>query len=164
MIRGEGLCLRPLDLDGDLPAMHAIFGDPDSATYLARAATKDASETRALLEGWSTAPQWAITEEGGEAMGRITLVPVRQAVAEIGVMVVPAFRGRGLARRAVRVLTAHALATGHIRVQADIDPANTPSVRTFEAAGYVFEGHLRNTWLTHTGPADTLMYAAIATP
>lgn len=164
MIRGAGVVLRPLDISRDLQAMHAILSDPESVTFLARAATRDPSETRALLEAWAGAPQWAITENGNQALGRITLVPVREAVADIGVMLVPQSRGRGLAQRAVALLTAHALATGHIRVQADIDPRNVASRRVFEAAGYTLEGHLRNTWLTHKGPADTLMYAAVSGP
>lgn len=160
ILRGQGLVLRPLELDRDLAAMHAILGDPVSAAFLARPATEDPQGTRFLLQQWDTAPQWAITRDGGEALGRITLMTVRYAVGEIGVMVVPAHRGQGLATRAVIALTEHALAAGRIRVSADIDPDNTASIRTFERAGFVLEGHLRHNWLTHKGPADSLIYAA----
>ena len=56
-------------------------------------------------------------------------------------MVVPAARGRGVALRSLELLTRGASTQlGLIRLELRIDPANAPSLRIAERAGYVQEG------------------------
>lgn len=160
---GEGLVLRPLDPDRDAAALHAVFGDAASAEYMPSAPHADAAETRRRLIRWETpaTPQWAIAKGEAPALGRITLMSRRRGVAEIGVQVVPVEQGAGLARRAVCAIAAYGLGElGLVRVEADVDPANAASVRLFERAGFTLEGRCRNTWVTHLGVADSLIFAA----
>jgi RimJ/RimL family protein N-acetyltransferase len=119
--------------------------------------------TEARLRSWAGAdsPQWIIARQGSAALGRITLVETRRGVAEIGVMVVPAAQRRGLALQAVCAVTAWALSEGgRVRVFADLDPDNVASERLFRRAGYGFEARQTATWVTHTGVADSLVFAA----
>jgi predicted GNAT family acetyltransferase len=63
--------------------------------------------------------------------------------ADLGVITLPGYRGRGLARRTVRAISARALAEGYepqYRCQLD----NTPSAALARAAGFVQFG----TWDT----------------
>ncbi len=163
---GDGVTLRPLDPDRDAAALHASLGDADAARHLPFAPTADVEETRVRLVRWSgpPTPQWAIVRSGPApdvASGRVTLMARRPGVAEIGVQIVPAEQGRGLARRAVCALTAFALAELKLmRVFADVDPANAASARVFARAGFRLEGRLKDAWVTHAGVADSLIYAA----
>jgi len=164
----DTVTLRPLDVDRDLGALHAIFGDAAQMIYMLGAPTASTDETRALVDRWSQdadSPQWAITTDGATALGRITLIAVRDRVMEVGVQVAPAHQGAGLAWRAIMAVTAYGLGAegrGLARLYADIDPDNTACVRAFERAGYRLEGRLVANWVTHTGVADSLIYAATA--
>lgn len=160
---GDGLSLRLLDPERDAPALHASFGDAASATYLPFAASSDVDATRRKLARWETpaTPQWVIARGDEAALGRITLMSKREGVAEIGIQIVPAAQGTGLARRAVCAVTAYGLGElGLVRVAADVDPANEASKRLFERSGFTLEGSQTATWVTHTGVADSLIYAA----
>jgi RimJ/RimL family protein N-acetyltransferase len=90
---------------------------------------------------------FAVTAAGdGELLGSIDLRvnPADPAIAELGYMVGPQARGRGVATRAVELITAWAFDTVAIeRVEILVDPRNGPSVGVAESAGYVQEGLLR---------------------
>ncbi len=156
--------LRPLEVARDLAALHAIFGDAEQMKYMLEAPMGSAEETRAKIAAWNEhpdSPQWAITGDDGETRGRITLIAKREGVMEIGVQVVPCAQGQGLARRSIIAVTEYGLQVLKLgRVFADIDPDNLGCVRAFEAAGFRCEGRLVNNWVTHTGFADSLIYAA----
>lgn len=164
-LRHGALTLRPIDPDADAPALHATFGDEAQLIYMLRPACADVAATAALLRGWAedkASPQWAVVEHGA-VCGRVTLVAQRDGVYEIGVQVVPAAQGRGLARRAIVRATAHGLsALGACRVFADIDPDNVPCRRAFERAGYRHEGCLVANHRTPRGVFDAEIYAATA--
>ena len=65
--------------------------------------------------------------------------------AELGYVVAQAARGRGLATRALRLLTDWSFARLRLeRLELMISPANTGSERVAERAGYRFEGVLRS--------------------
>ena len=80
-------------------------------------------------------------------------------VAELGYLLLPEARGRGVMTRVVRLLTAHALDDlGLARVQALVHPDNGPSIRVLERAGFAREGVLP----AHRGAGeDRLMYAVV---
>ena len=159
-----GVLLRPLEVERDLAALHTIFGDAEQMKYMLEAPMASEADTRAKIAAWNEhpdSPQWAITGDDGETRGRITLIARREGVMEVGVQVAPAAQGQGFARRAITAVTDYGLHTLKLgRVFADIDPDNHGCVRAFEAAGFRCEGRLVNNWVTHTGFADSLIYAA----
>src|SRR5204862_7635370 len=64
-----------------------------------------------------------------------------KATAELGYVVLPAARGRGVAVDALRQLTAWAFAElGMERLELLISAANEPSKRVAERSGFVYEG------------------------
>lgn len=64
---------------------------------------------------------------------------------ELGYVVAPAARGRGVATRALELLTDWAFAElDAIRIELWISAANDPSKRVAERAGYRYEGTLRS--------------------
>ncbi|MFJ2029495.1 GNAT family N-acetyltransferase [Streptosporangium sp. NPDC087985] len=143
-LAGHGLVLREWD-DGDLAAMVGLFDDPEVAYWTplvspfdldaARVYLKRARERRAA----GLRVQLAITVDGGEPMGEVLLMRAEAGldVAEVGYMVGAAYRGRGVAARAVRVMTDFARErVGIIRLLLEIESGNAASVAVARAAGY----------------------------
>ena len=154
--------LRLLDPERDGPALHAVFGDEASCRFLADPATRSASETVRLLKKWNEGTEdttWAVVEHAdGEALGRATLIPRGREIWEIGIMMCPAARGRGLATKALAGIIDDAFdRRGARRIFADADDENISSIRLFERLGFQREGLLRGTWVTHIGERHSII-------
>ncbi|GAA3083052.1 GNAT family N-acetyltransferase [Streptosporangium carneum] len=143
-LSGHGLVLREWE-DDDLAAMVGLFDDSEVAYWTplvspfdleaARVYLKRARERRAAAQR----VQLAITLDGGEAMGEVLLMRSGPGleVAEIGYSVGAAYRGRGLAARAVRVMTEFARETVGIgRLLLEIEADNAASAAVARTAGY----------------------------
>lgn len=104
-----------------------------------------------------------IADAGTDAyLGFVSLTMKPARVGEIGYMVVPAARGRGLARAALAVFAQWTLrGLGLPRVQLSIDPANTPSLRVAEACGFVREGLLRSAFEVRGRRVDTVVFSRL---
>ncbi|GGY46339.1 GNAT family N-acetyltransferase [Parvularcula lutaonensis] len=160
--------LRPIDPSRDAEPLHAVLGDEEACRYLPDPPGASVADTREKLARWAgMAPKtdWAITEDDGDtAIGRITIYEKDGGVWEVGIMTCPEAQGRGIGGEALR------LAMDEVdrlyrprRIEADIDPDNTPSLRLFERHGFTSEGVLRKRWETHIGQRDTVMLAIIDT-
>lgn len=163
-LEAPGLILRPLE-HADAEALFAAHGDAQTHTYWSSPAHKSVEETRAYIadtiaiEG---AHAWAITESGGEALGRIALFTLRDGVGEIGIIMRPEATGRGLASKALDLVLQHGFGPlGLHRIAADIDPDNTSSISLFLRAGFQREGLLRGNWKTHIGIRDSIIMAKL---
>jgi len=159
-----GAVLRPLEI-ADAEALFAAHGDPHTHTYWSSPAHKSVSETADYIRDTLAMPGahvWAITESGGEALGRIGLFIERDGVGEIGIIMRPDATGRGLASKALSVVVAHGFdQVGLHRIGADIDPDNTSSLSLFLRAGFQREGVLRGNWKTHLGIRDSVIMAKL---
>ena len=92
----------------------------------------------------------------------LLLEPRRPGVAETGYWVIPRARGRGLAARAVRLVSGWALGdAGLARVQALVEPENEASQRVLRAAGFQSEGVLRSFLDTGGRRADAVVFSRI---
>jgi RimJ/RimL family protein N-acetyltransferase len=109
--------------------------------------------------------QLAITAaEGGEPLGAVGLLRLSwpHARGEIGYWVAPWARGRGVARRAVRLLARHAFdALGLQRIEIVPYVDNPASQRVAEKAGARREGVLRSYFLARGVRHDCVMYALL---
>lgn len=129
----------------DDPHMHLALGDarPPTGAELGRAVERAPVEAAA-----GTRLKLTIVEPGGEdCRGRLGVHAVdwEHARAELGIWVAPALRGRGVARRALR-LGARWLfeACGLERLGLLTTVSNEPMLRAALAAGFVREGVLRS--------------------
>lgn len=159
-----GAVLRPLLLS-DAEALFVAHGDERTHHYWSGPAHRDAEETRAYIADTLTmtgAHVWAITESGGEALGRIALFVQRTGVGEIGIIMAPSATGRGLAAKALGLVTDYGFGPlGLHRIAADIDPDNNASLSLFLRAGFQHEGLLRGNWKTHLGVRDSIIMAKL---
>ncbi len=81
---------------------------------------------------------------------------------ELGYLVLPAARGRGVAGRAVGLLTRWGFdELGLERLELRIDTANTASVRVAERSGYRLDGVLRNAHFKEGLRSDTGIWSRL---
>ncbi len=102
--------------------------------------------------------------ETGAFLGIAGLVAIERDAkqAEIGYIVVREARGRGIATRALRLVTDYALGeVGLERVQLMIGTGNEPSLRVAERCGYHREGVFRSLYLKPGRRADLVIYSRL---
>lgn len=164
VLKAAGVHLRPLEV-ADAAALFAAHSDPETHKYWSSPAHTSVEETARYVEdtlAMKGASVWAITENGGEALGRIALFVLRDGVGEIGIVMRRDATGRGLASKALQLVGEHAFAKlGMHRLMADIDPDNSASISLFLRAGFQREGLLRANWKTHLGLRDSVIMAKL---
>ncbi len=138
-VESRGLVLREW-ADGDLAAMRDLFDDVDVAYRTPFDSPFDLAAARRYLEGARRGARddlrvhLAITTDGQTALGEVVL---NRATGGISYVVGAPHRGRGLASRAVQVMTDHAHeALSLPRVILEIEPDNHPSIRVARSAGF----------------------------
>jgi RimJ/RimL family protein N-acetyltransferase len=107
-----------------------------------------------------------VDNASGEFLGMAALVKLDREAreAEAGYIVAPAARGRGIAVRALRMLTDWSLQElGLERIELRIETENEPSIRVAERAGFVREGVLRSVHFKKGQRADIAVYSRLAT-
>ncbi|GGO70722.1 GNAT family N-acetyltransferase [Nonomuraea cavernae] len=172
-LAGAGLILREW-AEQDLPAMSELFDEPAVARWTPLRSPFDQSAARAYLDqarqrrAEGRRLQLAITTDGGRPLGEILLfVTGEPGEVELAYAVGAAHRGRGLAVRAVQLITAYAYdPLAGSRVLLRIAAGNTASAAVARSAGFrltdapalVREGSdPLHTWLHHrtTAPQET---------
>lgn len=162
----QRLILRPLTVE-DAPALHGALSDPETMRYWSRGPHASLDDTRTTVRrnvGNGDHQSFAITERDGsdEAVGWVVLIDRKPGVGEIGYLLRPDARGRGLAREAVSAVVDHGITIrGFRRIYADTDPENEASVRLLRALGFALEGTLVGQWQTHLGVRDSAIYARV---
>lgn len=159
--------LRPLKAR-DADALHAAFGDPDSMRYMPHPAYTDIEQTRdkilSMASGARAGWHWAVTTDGGEALGWSLLLKETPAQVHLGYILTPAARGKGLAKAATAAMLRYAFTVlKKARVEAELDPRNAASAAVLESAGFVREGIRRQGYMRPHGElVDNCIYGILA--
>jgi RimJ/RimL family protein N-acetyltransferase len=149
-----------LDGDEDTARFTRIPSDPDSrflTTWLGR-------YERAWDDGTAAgfAARDLATDESVGFAGLVQL-DLEKREAEIGYVVAPAARGRGVAGRAVALLTHWGFDTlDLVRIELRIDPANALSARIAQRQGYRLEGTLRSLYFKEGLRSDVGVWSRLA--
>jgi RimJ/RimL family protein N-acetyltransferase len=119
-------------------------------------------------EGWQDGSRagFAILSAEGVFLGfgGVVDLDLEARQGEIGYVVAAEARGRGVAGRALGLITGWALDDlGLGRVELHIDPANAASIRVAERCAYVREGVLRSLHFKGDLRADTVIYSLLPT-
>jgi RimJ/RimL family protein N-acetyltransferase len=161
--------LEPIDARF-VPDFEQLASDPDVVRFTRVPVAPDKGFAEAwvgrYVSGWDDGSRagFAIVSKTGEFLGLAAVVDLdltgRQG--ELGYIVAPSARGRGIAGRALRLLTSWALGPlGLERVELRISTDNEPSVRVAERLGFVREGVLRSTHLKDDVRADVVVYSML---
>jgi [ribosomal protein S5]-alanine N-acetyltransferase len=154
----------------DVPCVEAASSDPE----IPESTTIPASFSEAEGLAWIKR-QWGRAESGeglslaitdaqtDEALGAAVLMFRPQpGTVGLGYWLIPHARGRRLASHAVALLAPWALRqAGIARIEAAVEPSNTPSQRVLEAAGFTREGLLRSYLVFATRRADAYVYSLV---
>ncbi len=165
-LNADGLVLRQLE-PGDAPAMFIAHSDPLVKQHSHRSGDvhQDVAETEAYIKTALARPGahvWAVTEDGGEALGRIALYVIREGVGEFGIILRRDAQGRGIASKAVALVSEYGFEKlGLHRLMADIDPENGSSLTLFIRNDFHREGVLKQNWKTHSGLRDSVIMAKL---
>jgi RimJ/RimL family protein N-acetyltransferase len=151
-LQDDALRLEPLT-QTHVPELLAMADDPDVVRFTRVPAGADETFVRGWIKryegGWDDGSRvgFAIRARDGGFLGFAAIVDLdlEHREGEIGYMVIPAARGRGIAPRAVELLTRWGFdELGLLRLELRIDVENPASERVAERSGYVRDGVLRN--------------------
>jgi RimJ/RimL family protein N-acetyltransferase len=105
-----------------------------------------------------------VDDEGFVGLALAPSIEREERTVELGYLVVPKARGRGIATEALRALTAWAFdELDPVRIELLISPENTASRIVAERCGYTYEGTLRSTYLKRGVWEDTEVWSRLAT-
>jgi len=165
------LRLEPLT-ESHLADLEQLLGDPD----VLRFTRLPDPPVPGYAADWITRYRTARAEGRGEAFAAVDSDGTFLGVAlaphidgetremELGYMVAPAARGRGVAGEMLRQLTEWAFAEhGVLRASLAIDVANVASQRVAVRAGYTLEGVLRSSYFKQGLRVDTQVWSRLPT-
>ena len=164
-----GLRLVPLAA-GHLDAMDALVRDPDVLRFTRVPEPAPPGFARDWLDRYLAGRAdgsrigFAVEDDAGAFLG-LALAPSIDAEAgevELGYIVAPDARGRGVATALLRELTRWAL--DELRAQRIvllIDAENAGSLRVAERCGYVREGVMRSAWVKQDRRADQEIWSRL---
>jgi RimJ/RimL family protein N-acetyltransferase len=170
-IEADAVRLRWLEA-GDIDQLYALFSDPETVRHMNLPVLASHADAERLLEQIGDEfvhhrlYQWGVALASDDrVVGTCTLASLdrNNRRAEIGFALAPSHRGQRLMTTAASALIEFAFDRMRLhRVEADVDPANTPSIRLLERLGFEHEGRLRERWLSDGQPADSLMMGLLA--
>jgi len=157
--------------DDDVPALFAIFGDPEVTAYWSRPPLEERSGAEELLAeihalaAAGTLFQWGIARiEDDTVIGTCTLAAISREHrrAELGYALGRAYWGQGYASEAVRAIVQYAFDTLDLhRLEADVDPHNHASIRCLERLGFRKEGYARERYHLYGTVHDAVLYGLL---
>jgi len=154
--------LVPLDAS-HVAALEPVLDDPETVRFTRIPEPVQAGVARRVLERAEegrkdgTREGFAILDDAGELVGLAVAPSIDrdELTAELGYLVAPAARGRGVATEGLRQLTEWAFGEGMLRLELLISVENAASKKVAERCGYVREGVLRNMYLKPGRREDT---------
>lgn len=160
----ERLVMRPFRSD-DAEDVHAVWNDDAYVRFAPAASATAKADLERAVEWCSSGPVFAVERSSDERLvGHVDLFGTDRVakVTEIHYWTAPWGRGNGYAVESVRAVTRWALTTqGMARVALKAVVDNAASIKVAEAAGFRFEGTLRNAALTRAGRGDFAVYSMI---
>lgn len=157
--------LRPYRED-DVAADTAATEDPSSVRWINSQTSGEAAEDIRIAEAERVAGDKLILtiadRDDDRYLGAIVLIARGAETAELAYLVAPDARGRGLAQRAVRLVSDWAFARlGLERLQLRIAPENEASHAVARRAGFVREGVLRSAFAVRGQRHDVVSYSRL---
>ena len=155
----------------DVPELYEIFSDPEVVKYWSspplpsiEAASRLVTEIHEHFFA-GTLYQWGISRlDDDRVIGTCTLaaISVQHRRAELGFAVARAQWGRGYASEAAEALVTFAFRTLAMhRIEADVDPRNTASIRVLERLGFRREGYARERYHMAGEAQDAVLYGLL---
>ena len=170
IITAERVVLRWVS-ENDIDSLYEIFSDPQVMRYWATPpyTTREAAVQlqREIASGNEneTMIKWGLAlRDSDRLIGTTTLfnLSLENGRAELGYAMGREHWGKGYMNEALQALVVHAFEVMNLRrLEADVDPRNTASIRTLERLGFQKEGYLRERWHVNGEIQDALFYGLL---
>ena len=157
--------------EDDVDGLYRVFSDPQVMRYWSTGPLANgeaaAELQREIAEGNQngTMLKWGLALRDSNTMiGTTTLfnLSLDNGRAEIGYALARAYWGKGYMNEALQALLSHAFEVMQLRrLEADVDPRNSASIRTLERLGFQREGFLRERWHVNGELQDALFYGLL---
>jgi RimJ/RimL family protein N-acetyltransferase len=151
--------LRPLTL-ADAPALFIALSDPTVQKYRRGPVHADIQETHDYIADTlqRSRAAWTITQDAGEALGRLALRTPEPDVGEFGIVIRRTAQRLGLGRVGLSLAEGFAFGALELRqLRADIDAENAASLALFERLGFRRERTLVGYRRTKPGLRDSVI-------
>jgi RimJ/RimL family protein N-acetyltransferase len=166
-LAGEGFLLRRATAD-DVDFMADLAGHEDVEPFMAAVSARDRESLLAEVARSDAEPEHYgrfIVEVDGQRAGVMAfeIFSKRSRIADLrSLMVLPDFRGRGIADAAARLLVRHLFFDlDYHRVQLECYGFNERAIRHAERAGFVKEGVKRNAYWRHGEWVDGVIFGLL---
>ena len=166
-LSGEGFVLRRATLD-DVDFMVTLAAHDDVEPFMAAVSARDAETLAEEIQRSEREPQHIgrfVIEVDGERAGIMAFEVAnrRSRIADLrSLMLAPAFRGRGIADGAARLLVHHLFFDlDYHRVQLECYGFNERAIRHAESAGFVREGARRKAYWRHGDWVDGVLFGLV---
>ncbi len=157
------LLLRPAT-QADLESFHAILSDPRATAYWSTPPHTDERQSRDWLRSMIDIPPGEGEDFVIEREGRVIGKAGFYRFPEIGFILHPDAWGEGYAYEALGAVLARGFAEHDLaRVEADVDPRNTASLRLLGRLGFHETGRASRTWRIGEEWCDSI-YLALDRP
>ena len=170
IINAPRVRLRRVNED-DVDALYRIFSNPEVMRYWSGPALADRDAAVQLVADIHESfrrkamMKWGIARQSDDqVIGTTTLfnLDLNHRRGEIGYGLDRAEWGKGYMQEALRALLEYAFNTLHLhRIEADVDPRNTGSIRTVQKLGFQQEGYLRERWQVEGEIQDALFFGLL---
>lgn len=157
--------------EDDIDSLFEIFSDPQVMRYWSTAPYTTREQAiklqREIADGneTSTMLKWGVAlRDSNLLIGTATLFNLNldNERAELGYALGRSHWGKGYMNEALQGLLAHAFDVMKLRrLEADVDPRNTGSIRTLERLGFQREGFLRERWHVNGEIQDAYFYGLL---
>lgn len=170
IIDGQRIRLRRVTED-DVDALYRIFSNPEVMRYWSSTPLTDRTAATKLLEeihdGFRRRAmmKWGVARRSdNQIIGTTTLfnLDLNNRRCEVGYGLDRAEWGNGYMNEALRALLEYAFTTLNLhRIEADVDPRNTGSIKTVQRLGFQQEGYLRERWQVGGEIQDALFFGLL---
>lgn len=164
------IMLRPLEAS-DRDDVYAIFSDRENMRYWGRPPMRDPAEAAKYIDEIDehfrrrTMFQWGVADrDSKKVIGTATIgwLDPQNRRGEIGYTLRSDRQGKGLMNETLTELIRFVFETlDFIRIEADVDPRNTASIRLLERQGFRREGYLRERWIIEGAIFDSYFYGLL---
>lgn len=170
VLETERIRLRHLE-ESDIDSLFEIFSDAEAMRFFGIVPFAERADAKNYLAeihagfGKKTLFQWGIAlRETDQVIGTSTLFHAdeKNRRAELGYALNRQFWGKGLIAEALNSLLTFTFEKLNLhRLEADVDPRNTASVKVLERLGFQKEGFLRERWIVQGEIQDAVFYGLL---
>ena len=157
--------------EADTDAFYTIYSNPEVMRYWSTPPLTDREAAASLISKIQTdwrrraILKWGIARRTDDLLiGSVTLFNLEfdHRRAEIGYALGRDHWRQGYMHEALQALLAYAFETLDLhRIEADVDPRNSASIKTLERLGFQREGYLRERWQVNGEIQDAFFYGLL---